>query len=65
MGDNVPEMPEHVADYLYQRALSSLPEGVLETLASLSPEELGVLNRVGASLEEANADPSVYVFGVH
>lgn len=65
MADDKADLPEHVAQYLCRRAVSCLPEGVLETLATLSPEELDVLDRVGASLDEAHADPKMYVCAVH
>ena len=65
MGEDWPDLPEHVAAYLYRRTVSCLPEGVLETLASLSPEELEVLERVGASLEASDADPMTWVCAVH
>ena len=65
MGDDWSDLPEHVAVYLYRRTVSCLPEGVLETLATLSPEELDVLDRVGASLEAADADPKMWVCAVH
>ena len=45
-------IPDHVAQYLARRVLADLPERVYETLISLTPEELEVLERVGASLNE-------------
>jgi hypothetical protein len=65
MAENWSDLPDHVAKYLYRRTASCLPEGVLETLATLSPEELEALDRVGASLEEADADLRGYVCAVH
>jgi hypothetical protein len=58
-------LPEHVAGYLVRRALSNVPEGVRETLAQLSPEEVETLDRVGASLDEAGVDPIGYTWLIH
>jgi hypothetical protein len=58
-------LPEHVARYLVRRALSNVPEGVRETLAQLSPEEVETLDRVGASLQEAGVDPIGYTWLIH
>lgn len=59
------DVPEHVAQYLARRVLADLPESVYETLVSLSPEELAVLERVGGSLQEAEVDPQSWVFVIH
>lgn len=59
------ELREHVERYLVRVAVSRLPAGVLETLNSMSEEELAVLERLGVSFEEANAKPVAYMFGVH
>lgn len=45
-------IPDYVAQYLARRVLADLPERVYETLISLSPEEIEVLDRVGAALDE-------------
>ena len=37
------EIPDHLAQYLARRALDGLPASVYDTLLSLSPEELEVL----------------------
>ncbi len=59
------KIPDHVAQYLARSVLKDLPESVYETLVSLSPEELAVLERVGASLHAAKCDPQSYVFMIH
>ena len=59
------ELPDHVAQYLLRRALSDIPQGVLDALAELSPEEVEVLDRFGASLHEAGAGPHSYTFLIH
>ena len=65
MGEGWSDLEEHVATYLYERAVSCLPEGVLETLKHLTPEELDGLAKIGASLEAADADCKTYLFAVH
>ena len=59
------EIPDHVAQYLARRALHKLPASVYETLLSLTPEELAVLEKVGASLSEAECEPHHYAAVVH
>lgn len=63
-GDEI-QIREHVARYLVRVAVAHLPPGVLDTLNSMSEEELAVLDRLGVSLEEAGAKPITYMFGVH
>ncbi len=59
------EVREHVAKYLVRVAVSHLPPGVLDTLNSMTEEELEVLDRLGVSFEEAGAKSIAYMFGVH
>jgi len=59
------EIPDHVAQYLARRALAHLPASVYETLLSLTPEELAVLEKVGASLDESGCEPHHYAAVVH
>lgn len=59
------EIPEHVAQYLARRALARIPASVYETLLSLTPEELAVLEKVGASLDEAQCEPHQVAAVVH
>jgi hypothetical protein len=54
-----------VKRYLVERMLSDIPEGALETLASLSPEEIAVLDKVGASFEEEEVQPKQYAALIH
>jgi hypothetical protein len=65
MADDWSDLPDHLARYLYRRTVSCLPEGVLETLKTLTPEELDALDRVGASLEAADADFRAYICAAH
>ncbi len=64
-GDDPREIPDHLAQYLARRALDGLPASVYDTLLSLSPEELDVLEKVGASLHEANCESHHYAAVVH
>jgi hypothetical protein len=59
------DLPEHVQEYLLRRTLSHLPESVIAVLASLSEDEINVLDRVGAALDEAGADIKMYYMSVH
>ncbi|HEY8842798.1 MAG TPA: hypothetical protein VIM23_02735 [Gaiellaceae bacterium] len=59
------EIPEHLAQYLARSVLKDLPESVYETLAALTPEELDLLERVGASLHAAGCDSHSYAFVIH
>jgi len=59
------ELPDHVAQYLLRRALSDIPESVLDALSELSPEEIEVLDRLGASMQEAGVGPHSYTFLIH
>jgi hypothetical protein len=59
------EIPDHVAQYLARRALADLPASVYETLLSLTSEELAVLEKVGASLQEANCEPHQVAAMIH
>lgn len=54
-------IPDHVAQYLARRVLQDLPERVYETLISLSPEEIEVLERVGAALHDCEERHYTYV----
>jgi hypothetical protein len=45
--------------------LKVVPASVYETLVALTPEELDLLERVGASLHAANCEPQSYVFMIH
>jgi hypothetical protein len=59
------ELREHVARYLLRAAVANLPPGVLEALNEMSEEELAVLERVGTSFREANAEAYMWPGGVH
>jgi hypothetical protein len=59
------ELPDYVAEYLLRRALSDIPQSVQDVLAELSPEEIEVLDRLGASMQEAGVGPHSYTFLIH
>jgi hypothetical protein len=59
------EIPDHVANYLLRVAIGNIPTGVLETLSKMTPEEVEVLERVRASIEESEARPQDVVFAFH
>jgi hypothetical protein len=59
------EIPDYVEAYLVQRILSLLPDEVIEALASLTPEQVKGLELLGEALDAADAEPYLYVFGVH
>jgi hypothetical protein len=65
LGDDRPELPPYIRDYLLERAIDSLPPEVIEVLSSLSEAELEGIKKLGISLEAANADPWMYAFGAH
>lgn len=56
-------IPDHVAQYLAHRALDDLPERAYEVIVNLSPEEIAVLERVGASL--GDCEPHMKAFALH
>ncbi len=45
-------IPDHVAQYLAHRALDELPERAYEVIVNLTPEEVAVLEKVGAALTD-------------
>jgi len=59
------EIPDHVARYLLRVAVSNIPPSVMETLASMTPEELDVLDRLRVSLEESKAGPPAFLYAFH
>jgi hypothetical protein len=60
------KLPEHVQQYILQAAIASLPREVLETLASMTPDELSALERLGKTLKGAEPHHSCnYAFAVH
>ena len=59
------EIPAHVQKYLLDVVSDALPPEVLETLASMEPEELDALAKLGRKLKEIKADPYTYVYSVH
>ena len=58
-------IPEHVAQYLARVALAHIPASVYETLLSLTPEELDVLERVGLSFKESELESHSWAYAIH
>jgi hypothetical protein len=59
------EIPEHVQRYLLEAAIANLPPEVLKVLASMTPEELEVLVRLGKALQSSDACPHLWVYSIH
>jgi hypothetical protein len=54
-----------VAQYLARVALAHFPASVYETLLSLTPEELAVLERVGLSFKESELESHSWTYVIH
>ena len=65
MTDYELEIPDHVARYLLRVAVTNIPPSVMETLVSMTPEELDVLERLRVSLEESKADTPAFLYAFH
>ncbi len=65
MTDYELEIPDHVARYLLRVAVTNIPPSVMETLVSMTPEELDVLDRLRVSLEESKADTPAFLYAFH
>jgi len=59
------EVPDHVARYLLRVAIDNLPPSVVETLASMTPDELDVIERLRVSLQKSEAGFEAYLFAFH
>jgi hypothetical protein len=59
------EIPDHVARYLLRVAVTNIPPSVMETLVSMTPEELDVLDRLRVSLEQSKADTPAFLYAFH
>jgi hypothetical protein len=59
------EIPDYVAAYLLERILSLLPDEVVTALGSLTPDQINGLRAVGEALQASDAEPMMWVFGVH
>lgn len=59
------EIPDFVARYLLERAIAHLPEGVLEVLVTLSPEQIEGLAKVGRAFDEAGEERHLVTFSIH
>jgi hypothetical protein len=56
-------IPDHVAQYFAHRALDDMPERAYEVIVNLTPEEIAVLEKVGAALGEC--EPHFKTFALH
>jgi hypothetical protein len=58
---------QHVKHHLEKNGVdpSELPDSVIDTLNDCTPQELNAMEKVGASLLDANVDPSLSVKAVH
>jgi len=59
------ELPDYVERYLLQSVISSLPGEVVETLASMTEEEIAAIEKLGQVLDRSDAHPHIYVYSVH
>lgn len=66
-GGQPPDLPEHVKAYFRRRGKNpdELPRRTLQVMATLSAEEVDVLDRVGTSLEAEEADFPQYTCALH
>ncbi|OLB23812.1 MAG: hypothetical protein AUH17_05780 [Actinobacteria bacterium 13_2_20CM_68_14] len=62
-----PEVKPHVKRHLEKNNVNpqDLPDGVIEALNVCSQDELQAMDKVGASMEDANVDLQVRVFAIH
>jgi hypothetical protein len=58
---------QHTKHHLEKNGVdpSSLPDTVIDALNDCSPDELNAMDKVGASLEEANVPPGKAITAVH
>jgi selenophosphate synthetase-related protein len=59
------DLPDYVQRYLLRSVVASLPPEVVETLASMSEDEIAAIEKLGAVLDGSNAQPHLYVYSVH
>jgi hypothetical protein len=62
-----PAVKPHVKSHLEKNNVKpeDLPDGVIEALNVCSQDELQAMDKVGASMEDANVDLQVRVFAIH
>jgi hypothetical protein len=62
-----PEVKPHVKRHLEKNNVNpqDLPDGVIEALNLCSQDELQAMDKVGASMEDANVDLQLRAFSVH
>ena len=62
-----PAVKPHVKSHLEKNNVKpeDLPDGVIEALNVCSQDELRAMDKVGASMEDANVDLQLRVFAVH
>lgn len=59
------DLPDYVQRYLLRSVVASLPPDVVQTLASMSEDEIAAIEKLGAVLDSSNAQPHMYVYSVH
>jgi hypothetical protein len=66
-GGQPPNLPDHVKAYFKRRNKNpgDLPNSTLQVFATLSPEEVNALDRLGATLEGQGADLPLYTCALH
>jgi hypothetical protein len=64
-GDKSREIPDYIAEYLLERALSQLPDEVFDVLVSLSREQIEGLALVGRAFDTAECEPHRVTFSIH
>jgi hypothetical protein len=65
--DGMAQPNQHVKHHLDKNGVdpSELPDSVIVTLNSLSPQELNAMDKVGDSLEKENVSPNVSIAAMH
>jgi hypothetical protein len=66
-GGQPPNLPNHVKAYFTRRNKNpnDLPVSTLQVFATLSPQEVDVLDRLGATLQAQGADLPLYTCALH
>jgi hypothetical protein len=62
-GHNRRHIPDHVAQYFAHRVLDDMPERAYEVIVNLTPEEIEVLEKVGAALTDC--EPHFKTYALH
>jgi hypothetical protein len=58
---------QHVKHHLEKNGVdpNSLPDDVIDTMNTCSPDELNAMDKVGKSLEDSNVPPNKAITAVH